>query len=205
MALPPGDPHPGTLLNRIDGLIFCGGGDIDPVYYNGTFHETIYMVDEERDKGEFELAKLIIESGKPTFAICRGIHVINVVLGGTLYEHLPDEVGDTVRHRLPPREPIAHSITIKPETRLMQILHTNEISPMSWHHQGIKKLAPSLMVSALAQDNIIEGIEMQDHPWLLGIQWHPELTADTDKQQQALYNAFVKAAEANNKLNSCNS
>jgi putative glutamine amidotransferase len=88
-------------------------------------------------------------------------------------------------------------VTVKPATRLMQILNENEVSPMSWHHQGIKKLAPGLIVSAFAPDNVIEGIEMPDHPWLLGVQWHPELTAEKDEKQQALYNAFVKAALSN--------
>ncbi|MCJ7773835.1 MAG: gamma-glutamyl-gamma-aminobutyrate hydrolase family protein [Desulfobacterales bacterium] len=199
VAIPPGEPRPDILLEMIDGLIFCGGGDIGPGLYNGTLHEAIYMVDEERDKGELDLAKRVIESGKPTFAICRGMHVINVSLGGSLYEDLPDMVGNQVQHRLPPREPVAHLVTIKPGTRLMQILNKNEISPESWHHQGIKKLAPGLIVSATAPDNVIEGIEMSSHPWLLGVQWHPELTADTDKEQQSLYNDFVKAAKINKK------
>ncbi|MBW2179705.1 MAG: gamma-glutamyl-gamma-aminobutyrate hydrolase family protein [Deltaproteobacteria bacterium] len=197
IAIPPGDPRPGILLDKLDGLIFCGGGDIDPHHYNGTNHETIYMVDEERDKGEFNLAKRIIDSGLPTFAICRGIHVINVALGGSLYEDLPDMIGDKVHHRLPPRKPAAHLVTVKPDTRLMQILNDTEVNPLSWHHQGIKKLAPGLIVSAFAPDNVIEGIEMPDHPWLLGVQWHPELTAETDEKQQELYNAFVKTAGSN--------
>jgi len=197
LAVPPGDPRPDILLDKVDGLIFCGGGDIDPNHYNGTNHETIYMVDEERDKGEFDLLKCVMDSGLPTFAICRGIHTINVALGGTLYEDLPDLVGDKVNHRLPPREPVAHVVNINPDTRLIQILNESEVSPMSWHHQGIKKLAPGLIASALAPDGVIEGIEMPDHPWLLGVQWHPELTAETDEKQQALYNAFINAATMN--------
>lgn len=195
IAIPPGEPRPDTLLNMIDGVIFCGGGDIDPKLYNGTHHHAIYMVDEERDTSELDMVKRIIESGKPSFAICRGIHIINVALGGTLYEDLPDMVGHKIQHRLPPREPVAHSVTIIPDTQLMRILNKTEISPMSWHHQGIKNLAPGLIVSAKAPDHVIEGIEMPHHPWLIGVQWHPELTAETDAKQQELYNAFVNAAK----------
>jgi len=198
VAIPPGEPKADTLLDKIDGWIFCGGGDVGPHHYNGTHHETIYMVDDERDTSEIDLVKHVIAAGVPTFAICRGIHVVNVSLGGTLYEDLPDMVGQKVQHRLPPREPVTHPVTVKPGTRLMQILNTSTVSPMSWHHQGIKKLAPGLIVSAIAPDNVIEGIEMPDHPWLLGVQWHPELTAETDENQQALYNAFVKVADSKN-------
>jgi putative glutamine amidotransferase len=197
VAIPPGDPKADVLFDYIDGFIFCGGGDIGPHYYNGTNHNTIYMVDEERDKSEFDFVNRVVDTGLPTFAICRGIHVINVALGGTLYEDLPDMIGGEVQHRLPPREPVRHRVTVKPDTRLMQILNTSEVSPMSWHHQGIKKLAPGLIISATAPDNVIEGIEMPEHPWLLGVQWHPELTADSDENQQALYNAFVKFASSN--------
>jgi len=197
VAIPPGDSRYALLLKKMDGLILCGGGDVGPHHYGGSDHDAIYMVDEERDTSELDLVKQVVDVGMPTFAICRGIHIANVALGGTLYEDLPDRIGNRIQHRMPPREPVPHIVTIKPDTQLMQILNTTEVNPLSWHHQGIQKIAPSLIASATAPDNVIEGIEIPGHPWFLGVQWHPELTAETDPQQQALYNAFVKAAEMN--------
>lgn len=88
-------------MARLDGLILAGGGDIDPALYNGQDHATIYMVDTERDSSELDLVRRVVEAGVPTLGICRGVQVINVALGGTLIEHLPDEVGDAIAHRLP--------------------------------------------------------------------------------------------------------
>jgi putative glutamine amidotransferase len=179
----------------MDGLILSGGGDVDPARYGGSMHESVYMVDAERDTSEFDLTGRAVDSGKPVFGICRGIHVINVVLGGTLIEHVPDVAGEKIKHRLPPREPTPHKVLIEPDTRLMSILGKREIYPLSWHHQAIGNLAPGLTVSARAPDNIVEAIEMPGHTWLIGVQWHPELTAGVDADQQKLFDVFVSAVK----------
>ncbi len=132
VLIPPGEPQIDELLDSLNGLILAGGGDVNPARYNGQNHESIYAVDEERDATEFELTRRVIDSGMPTLAICRGIQVVNVVLGGTLIEHLPDEVGEDVVHRLPPREPTEHPIRVEPQSRLAEILGECEFAAASW-------------------------------------------------------------------------
>lgn len=196
VLLPPGEPEAGHLLERIDGLIFAGGGDIDPAWYAGSRHEAVYNVDAERDRGEIELVRQVMRSQMPVLGICRGTQVINVALGGDLIEHLPDEVGEAVSHRLPPRRPTEHPVRLEPGTKLAAILGDplgqTEITPASWHHQAVRRPAPGLSVAARAPDGVIEALEMPAHPWLIAVQWHPELTGD-DVQHRLFVN-LVKAA-----------
>lgn len=191
ILLPPGDEAIEHILDRIDGLILAGGGDIDPAVHGGASHNTVYMVDGERDKSELRLVQAAIERAMPTLAICRGAQIVNVVLGGTLHVHLPDVVEETVQHRAPPREPVPHEVTVDPQSLLSSILGRTVLCPMSWHHQAIDKVAPPLQVVARAADGVIEAVEHPDHPQLMAVQWHPELTAATDISQQRLFDALV--------------
>nr|HMN30044.1 gamma-glutamyl-gamma-aminobutyrate hydrolase family protein [Caldilineaceae bacterium] len=172
ILIPPGEPNLSQLLAHLDGLILAGGGDLDPALYDGRHHETIYMLDAERDGSELELVRRVVDNDLPTLGICRGAQVINVALGGTLVEHLPDEVGDDVQHRLPPRRPARHTVAIQPNSQLAAILATHQIEPASWHHQAIRRPAPGLTVVAQAPDGTIEAAEKADHPWLVAVQWH---------------------------------
>jgi putative glutamine amidotransferase len=192
----PGEEDPSGLLDVVDGLVLTGGGDIDPARWNGPAHGTVYMTDEPRDSLEIELARLAVERGMPTLCICRGIQVLNVALGGTLHVHVPDVVGESVQHRLPPREPVAHAVSVDPPSELARIMRATEIAPMSWHHQSIDTLGDGLRAVAWAPDGIIEAVELDAHPWLVAVQWHPELTANTDPTQAALFDAFVGAASS---------
>jgi putative glutamine amidotransferase len=197
--VPPGETNWSPLLAIIDGWILTGGGDMDPGAYGGEGHETMYMVDSERDSSEFELVRHIVDSSAPIFGICRGVQVLNVVMGGDLHAHLPDVVGDQIAHRAPPRQPIPHRVTLKPGTKLAAIVKELEFEAASWHHQGIRKVASALEVVAHAPDGVIEAVEMAAHPWLIGVQWHPELTAARDPIQQRLFDAFVEFASGKRK------
>jgi putative glutamine amidotransferase len=194
LLIAPGETRLDALLARVDGLILTGGGDIDPNRYGGKHHETIYMVDTDRDEMELTLARHAIRFGKPTLAICRGTQVVNVALGGTLHPHLPDVVGQKVKHRLPPRKPTLHAVGIESDSQLARILGTTECSPASWHHQGIRDLADGLKAVAYAPDGIIEAVEKPDNPRLIAVQWHPELTAAEDPLQQRLFARLVRIA-----------
>ncbi|MGE0387329.1 MAG: gamma-glutamyl-gamma-aminobutyrate hydrolase family protein [Gammaproteobacteria bacterium] len=196
VLLPPGDAEPAALLARLDGVVFVGGGDINPRYYAADVHPTVYSIDNERDEHEFALARHVLDCGLPTFGICRGLQVFNVLLGGTLHQHLPDVYGDALQHRAPPREPTAHRILIRHDTRLAQIVGTTEMQGASWHHQGIERLAAGFVVSATAPDGLVEAVELPGHPWLVAVQWHPELTAATDALQHRLFEGFITAARA---------
>jgi putative glutamine amidotransferase len=194
VLIPPGESHLSQLLCRLDGLILAGGGDIDPSLYNGELHETIYMLDPERDQSELALVQHVVAAGTPTLGICRGAQVINVALGGTLIEHLPDEVGDDIAHRLAPRGPTRHLVAIKSNSRLAGVLDAAQVEVASWHHQAARQVAPALTIVAQAEDGTVEAAEMSGHPWLLAIQWHPELSAAEDPTQQRLFDALVEAA-----------
>lgn len=193
VLIPPAPAHAARYLERVDGLVLAGGGDLDPAHYGSDGHETVYSVDVERDRLELELARRMVARRQPALAICRGLQVLNVSLGGSLIEHLPAAVGEQVLHRAPPREPTPHAVRIEPGSRLEALVGARELAPMSWHHQAIRDLAPGLTVVARADDGTIEAVEMPAHPWLLAVQWHPELTAARDPAQQKLFDALVDA------------
>lgn len=194
LLITPGESRFDELLDLLDGVILAGGGDIDPQVYAGQLHETIYSLDPERDSTELTLAQRLIETDFPTFAICRGIQIVNVVQGGTLIEHLPDIVGEEVLHRLPPREPTPHAVSVEPNSRLASLLGQSDVTAMSWHHQAVRQVADGFKIVARAPDGTIEAIESQTHSWLVAVQWHPELTAASDPVQQRLFDEFVKAS-----------
>jgi putative glutamine amidotransferase len=194
VLLPHGEPHLAELAAKLDGVILSGGGDVEPSLYGGQPHETIYMVDLERDRTEIELAQRLVKWETPILSICRGIQVLNVALGGTLVEHLPDEVGEEISHRGQPPRAVQHEVIIDPEAHLARVVGQDRVTVASWHHQSVRQAAPGLRVVAKAPDGTIEAVEAPDHPWLIGVQWHPELTAIEDPSQQRLFDGLVEAA-----------
>jgi putative glutamine amidotransferase len=201
LLIPPGETHLDEVLAQLDGLLLAGGGDIDPTEYNGQPHPTIYRIDPERDQMELTLARRIVAEQLPTLCICRGLQVLNVALGGTLIEHVPDAVGEAVIHRVRLREDgtpfgqaVRHPVQVDANSQLGQILPQTTFESVSWHHQAAGRVAPGLQVTAQAADGIIEALEMPDHPWLIAVQWHPEMSAAEDTLQQQLFDEFVRIA-----------
>ncbi|MCK6624955.1 MAG: gamma-glutamyl-gamma-aminobutyrate hydrolase family protein [Anaerolineae bacterium] len=194
VLLPHGEPYQDDLLQLLDGVIFTGGGDIDPTLYQGTKHEAVEYVDAERDSSEIALIRLAVETGLPMLNICRGAQVLNVALGGTLIEHLPDEIGGDISHRTDPPGYTYHPVKVEAGSRLATIVEQTEVTSNSWHHQAVRQLAPGLKAVAFAPDGTIEAVEMPDHPWLVAVQWHPESMAAGDSIQQRIFDALVQAA-----------
>ena len=191
-------PHIGSdnvddWINRLDGLVLIGGGDIEPSRYDGGEHPTIYNLNPKRDDTELALTRAALAQKLPTLAICRGLQLVNTVQGGTLHLHLPDVVGEHTLHRAPPREPIQHPVNIAADSQLASLLG-EQCHTSSWHHQAIDQLGEGLRAVAWAPDGVIEAIEMADMPQLTAVQWHPEITATTDLQQQALFDHLVAQA-----------
>jgi putative glutamine amidotransferase len=177
VLLPPGEPRLEEWWTTIDAMILPGGGDISPSCYDGDDHREVYMVDADRDRDEIALARHVVDTGFPTLAICRGMQVLNVAFGGTLIEHLPDVAGDGLSHRA-----------------AAEVMATTDVEPISMHHQAIRDVAEGFEVVAHASDGTIEALELPGHPWLLAVQWHPELTAADDPTQQRLFDELVNTA-----------
>ena len=197
LLLPPGESNWRVITLLLDGLILTGGGDIDPQRYNGGHHEMVYNIDTERDESECQLAEYALESGLPTLGICRGAQMLNIVSGGSLYVHLPDKYGEQIAHRQPPREPVPHDVQLEGRSRLADIFKTDKFSCASWHHQALNDIPEAYAITARAADGVVEAIEHRQHPWLVAVQWHPELTAAEDPLQQELFNALVRQGRRN--------
>ena len=180
-----------------DGLLLAGGGDVEPARFNGEMHPTVKDVYRDRDELEIALARRAVAEGMPVLAICRGIQVLNVALGGTLYTDIPDQIVHAVAHRGqgPLRNVCAHSVQVASDSRLAGILGHTELCVNSFHHQGIKDLAPGLRAVAWSECGLIEAVEIPEHPFAIGVQWHPELMVPHQHEpMRALFAAFVRAA-----------
>jgi putative glutamine amidotransferase len=185
------------MLAHLDGILFSGGGDIDPGRYGADPHPEVSFVDSDRDRVEIQLVLDAVHRGTPFLGICRGIQTVNVALGGTLFTHLPDQRPSGVHHPYiegNSRGYLAHSVQVQPGTHLHRILGQSSVQVNSMHHQGIEHLAPGLLDTAHAPDGLVEAIELSDHRFGIAVQWHPEwLTGQAT--MRALFRAFVEAAE----------
>lgn len=181
------------LLHRVDGLLLAGGGDVGPSRYGADPHPALYGVDQERDEFEIDLVLAADREQIPTFAICRGAQVVNVAFGGTLNQHLPDH--DQVGAHGTPKAGggLLHDVKVSESSRLFSASGASVMSCSSSHHQGIDRLGEGLIPVAWTGDGLTEAVE-RPHGWLLGVQWHPEATADSDPAQQALFDALVEQA-----------
>ncbi|GAB1472518.1 gamma-glutamyl-gamma-aminobutyrate hydrolase family protein [Chloroflexota bacterium] len=180
------------LYSRLQGIVFSGGGDISMKYFPGEEHDKIDGVDEYRDATEFSLLKRSVSDGKPLLAICRGVQVMNVALGGTLYTHIPDQFNTTLEHSQDEFTTIAHPVNIDETSRMAEIFGETLLQVNSLHHQGLKNIASSLKVVGHAPDGMIEAVELPDHPYAMGVQWHPEWLTDQPAMRR-LFTSFVDA------------
>jgi len=184
-----------TLLDRLDGILFTGGGDIAIERFGGEPHEKVHLVDEMRDNIELALVGEMIASRKPFLGICRGFQVINVALGGTLYTHIADQLPGAVKHDYDSgsqRETLAHDVQVVPGARIADILGETRLQVNSLHHQGAKIVSAALQPAAHAPDGLVEAVELPGHPFGIAVQWHPEWLTDQPATRR-LFRAFVDA------------
>ena len=185
------------LVNRFDGFVLSGGGDVDPALYSGHLDTTIHSIDPERDAFELALIPPVLAADKPLLAICRGVQVLNVALGGSLYEDIANALPAAQRHDWYPNYPrdyLAHTVEVKPGSRLARILGTHKLRTNSLHHQAIRQPAPALDVVAHAEDGVIEAVELPEKRFAIGVQWHPECLPE-EPAMQRLFKAFVIASK----------
>lgn len=193
ILLPPLQLDPAAIVDITDGLIFSGGGDIDPSLYNGLSHPTIYGIHLDRDASEIALAKQAMQADKPVLGICRGLEVLMVASGGDLVQHVPEEFGETIRHRIDRLTPTEHRVQILQNSQLAKIIEREEVTVVSWHHQAVRTAPLGWRVAAKAPDGVIEALEHEDHPWGIVLQWHPELSP-ADPLHLRIFEAFIEAA-----------
>lgn len=182
-----------ALVERLDGLVLSGGGDVGPERYGATRHPETNWLDERRDVFELALVREARAHSLPLLGVCRGMQVLNVALGGTLVQHLPDLT--ELAHDLPDCwDATAHEVEIEPDSRLASLLGAAPVQVNSVHHQAIDALAPGLRAVAWAPDRVVEAIESDSEP-VLGVQWHPEWARGDDRVRQlALFKDLVSAA-----------
>lgn len=195
VLLPPGEPRVDDVLDRLDGLVLSGGGDLDPARFGGGAHPSVYFVCEERDAFELALVRRALEREIPTLAICRGAQVLNVALGGDVHLHLEDVVGTGVPHRVSQDEHTHHPVRLDPASRLAELFQAEALGSIaSWHHQAVDRLGSGLVPVAWAPDGTVEALELPDAPFLTAVQWHPELQIEDGSPQRRLFEVLCGVA-----------
>ena len=186
------------LLDQVDGLLLTGGGDIDPREYGESKQPCCGDCSSCRDAMELPLCREALTRRIPILAICRGMQVLSGVLGGNLYQDLASQFGTALNHPRydTPGDPV-HEVEVKPDTLLSSIVGAGTLRVNSRHHQGVKTLGKNLRINATAPDGLVEGIELPDHPFVLGVEWHPESLSDRYPEHQRLFDAFIHACAGN--------
>ncbi|MDQ6789342.1 MAG: gamma-glutamyl-gamma-aminobutyrate hydrolase family protein [Candidatus Dormibacteraeota bacterium] len=196
ILLPAGQPAAAAILDRLDGVLFPGGLDVDPSHYGEEPTPALGRVNSDLDELELPLVRQAVELGLPILGVCRGHQMVNVALGGTLYQDITAEGVSSFDHWAPlekGRDYLAHTIRLEPDSYLREIVGRDEIEVNSFHHQAVKRVAPRLRPNAVSPDGVVEGLESVDG-LVLTMQCHPESLAPSTDWARALFEAFVSAA-----------
>lgn len=181
-----------------DGFLFTGGQDIDPTRYGETISEKCQKSNHMRDELESKIFNRAYEENKCILGICRGMHLINIELGGTLYQDLPTQKFSEImiKHVMkPPYDRSVHNVHIENNSPLYRLLEVEEMGVNSYHHQGIKTIGVDIEIMAYAQDNLIEAVCCKSKSFVWGIQWHPEFLYTLDHNCRKIFEAFIKASQ----------
>ena len=184
-------------LDQLDGLVLTGGLDVDPVHYDAEPHARLGQVDTWRDRFELVLARKAYERDLPLLAICRGVQVLNVALGGSLVQDIPSSVDGALRHeqRTLQQDAYAHSVDVVPGTRMARLAGARRVRVNSYHHQALDRVAEGFVVTARAADGVIEAVENPARPYCVGVQWHPERLPQ-DPLTRSLFAGLIEVARA---------
>jgi len=187
-----------SLFERLDGLLLAGGVDVDPAQYGEPRHPDLGQVDAARDHVELTLTRWALDADLPVFGICRGIQLLNVAAGGSLWQDIPAQLHREPRHNYTtaesPRGRATHGVQVAGGSRLAGVMETCDAMVNSYHHQAVKQVAAGFVAVAHSFDGIIEGIEDPARRYVVGVQWHPEGMVDTEPTAPRLFAAFVAAA-----------
>jgi putative glutamine amidotransferase len=184
------------LVRGLDALLLTGGGDMDPTSFGEAPHPTLYDVAPSRDALETQVTLIALEKRTPLLAICRGIQVLNVALGGSLHQDVGTDPGTEIQHsQKEARDQATHKVKVAAGSRLSRVLGGEDLEVNSFHHQVIKSPGRGLVAVAWAPDQLIEGVELDDDSrWVLGVQWHPEHLVGSSEPARRLFSALVTAA-----------
>ncbi|AZO18044.1 MULTISPECIES: gamma-glutamyl-gamma-aminobutyrate hydrolase family protein [unclassified Mesorhizobium] len=187
-----------ALLDHISGLVLTGGGDFPTELYGAAPHSAVQRIIPERDNFEFALIRSALHRPMPILGICRGMQILNVVGGGTIYPHTIDELPDVIDHRDgTPLDQTVHEVHLDRDSRLWRICgEQSSFRVNSYHHQAIKRLAPEFVVSARADDGVVEAIEAPGRPFVIGVQWHPECMYESERACRNLIESFTRACNS---------
>lgn len=184
-----------AYVDICDGFLFTGGIDINPIYYNKNPHKKLGQVDSRLDEFQLELMKKVLKANKPFLGICRGVQILNVVCGGTLYQDLDEIPYETIQHQqCGERSNLIHKVNFEDKSILYDIFGS-EVFVNSFHHQSIEKLGDNLTVVGRAPDGVIEAVQVKDYKWGLGVQWHPEIMFSHFDSMRPLFEGLIKASE----------
>lgn len=183
------------MLSSCDGIILSGGEDVDPQFYGQDPHPQLGPTIPDRDLAEMAIVKYALENDIPILAICRGLQILNVALGGTLIQDIPSQVSEPIQHtQTVERKRDTHFVTISQDSKLFGILNSERIRVNSLHHQALDRIAPQLRPVALASDGIVEAVEYEgDTRFTVGVQWHPESMAATNPVMKRLFREFIQS------------
>lgn len=182
------------LSLKLDGLILTGGGDIDPTLFDEEPHPGLGEIVPDRDEMEIALIEQFLEQNKPILGICRGCQILNIALGGDMYQDLASQKQTILQHaQKAPRHHASHSITIVEDTLLYSIFQKGLSKVNSFHHQAVRNVVEPFRVSAVSKDGVIEAFESKEHSFVMGVQWHPEDMVKKDTDAYSLFSAFVDA------------
>ena len=182
----------GQLANDVDGFLMTGGQDVSPALYGEERLDSCGETLPVRDGMESRLFQLCLERDVPVLGICRGIQLMNVLLGGTLYQDLPSQrPTQTEHHMSPPYDRPVHQVEICKGTPLFDLIQTERMDVNSYHHQAVRDKAPALQTMAVSEDGLIEAVCLPERPFVWAVQWHPELSWRTDEKSRRIFEAFV--------------
>ncbi len=182
----------GQLANDVDGFLMTGGQDVSPALYGEERLDSCGETLPVRDGMESRIFQLCLERDVPVLGICRGIQLMNVLLGGTLYQDLPSQrPTQTEHHMSPPYDRPVHQVEICKGTPLFDLIQTERMDVNSYHHQAVRDKAPALQTMAVSEDGLIEAVCLPERPFVWAVQWHPELSWRTDEKSRRIFEAFV--------------
>lgn len=184
------------IAEEMDGFLFTGGQDVSPALYGQERSEHCGECSTERDEMERRLFALVYEKDKPALGICRGIQLINVLMGGTLYQDLPTEHISDIRHRQnPPYDIPCHAVTVLEESPLYKLLKKDVLKVNSYHHQAVRDLADGLEQMAVSEDGLTEAVRVCGKRFIWAVQWHPEFSFCKDEDSRKIFWKFVRSTE----------